>query len=122
MKANKNKDITQRWINIIVIILLAISCIWGLIYRNNNLKKSDITVCKIISFGLSHGRGARPEVVYYEYYVNGVLFNDHSFFPHDDSVKIGNCYRLRYSIIKPQIAEILFEEGAIDCDKNYAPN
>jgi len=79
------------------------------------MKKSDITICTIVRFGHAPGgSGLRPEVVIYKYSVNNVLYNGHSSYPHDNSVKVGNSYKLKYSVDNPKMTEVLFEEGKVD--------
>ena len=120
MKTGKKKkeNSTQKWINITVIIILIFLVGFGLIYRYSKLENSEITTCKIVGFGLSQGgHGLTPKVVYYEYYVKGILYKNDSFFPDDNSIKVGNCYKLKYSVGNPNISEVLFENGAIDCGR-----
>jgi hypothetical protein len=116
LKFDKSKA-TKR-LNIIIIVGVTFLVIYGLITRNEKLKNSAVTVCTIVGFGqASGGSGLRPEVVKYEYHVNGVLYNDDSSFPDDNSVKVGNCYNLKYSIDDPRVTEILFKDGIVDCRK-----
>nr|WP_320058453.1 hypothetical protein [uncultured Bacteroides sp.] len=76
------------------------------------MKNSSVTICKIVGFGHSSGR-ASSEVAIYEYRVNGKLYKSDSPFPSDKSIKIGDCYNLKYSIDDPQVTDVLFEDGKV---------
>ena len=79
---NNKRTNASKWINIIVIVGLCLYVVYGLISTNSKLKKSDVTTCKIVNFEHSSGgSGVRPEVVYYEYCIKGVVYKSHSFFP-----------------------------------------
>jgi hypothetical protein len=98
------------------VVGVVIMIIFGIIYRNDKLKNSDTTICKIVSFGVaSGGSGLRPKVVNYEYRINGKIYDEDSSFPNDNTVKVGNCYKLRYSVDNPRVSEVLFEYGVVDC-------
>ena len=114
-QCRKQEKGTKR-LNVIIIVGVSLLVVYGLISRNNKLKNSDVTVCTIVDFGYaSGGSGLRPKVVKYEYIVNGKLYNENSSYPHDNTVKIGDCYKLKYCIDDPKVTEVLFEYGKVEC-------
>lgn len=109
----KNKEYTQKIFNRIIILIVCILCIWGYFYRRNKMNNYSITICRIKSFGFSKGIGARPPVAIYTYTVDGIIYTQDSPYPDKDSVKVGNYYKLKYSIDNPNVSDVLFDEGCV---------
>jgi hypothetical protein len=118
MKKNNTQNSSKVSLNYVIIIGVSIIIIYGFVTRHNKLKRYSITQCSICGFGYaSGGSGGRPEVAKYIFEVGGVKYQSDSSFPHDNSVKVGNCYKIKYSIEDPRVNEVLFDDGVVNCDK-----
>lgn len=114
MKKRNNKG--KATFNFTIVTIVILLGIYGLVHRNISLQKSIETTCKIVDIGHSPGRGVRPEKVFFEYSVNGIVQKGEAFLPSNYDVKIGEHYWLKYSSDDPKVTDILFDRGKIECE------
>lgn len=114
-KDKKKGKSLQTKINWIVSISLIVLLPIAFVHKHLLLKESGVTICKIIGERRRPGSSAfRGKEVIIEYYVNGKCYESVTF---KSSVPntIGDCFKLEYSLKKPQISDTLWDEGKQPC-------
>ena len=107
----KRDEKIQRKINIAVSLMAAILCCWGYCERQDAMQVYDITICKVISkYKIHRHIGLEPVI---EYYVSGVRYESKALGP--SSCEVGDCFRIKYSVKKPKVYEVLWDEGKRQC-------
>lgn len=114
MKKKRN-DKTQQIINYVVVIVLAVVCIFSYCRKEEALKSSNYTICKVLKKYRKPGVGiAKGKEAVIEYYVSGkryegIVWNS------SDSYGVGDCFLLEYSISKPEVFKVLWDRGNQNC-------
>ena len=109
-KERKNHKI-QKVITIVIISALVVICSVSYIRKRIMLNEWGITTCKIIDThnepGLSSGLQAK---IYY--YVNDTQYISYDLLP-SRKHKVGEKYKLKYSIKDPNTYEVLWDEQVL---------
>ena len=108
-KKNKHKKRdTDKILTIVIVSVLFVVCSVSYIHKTIMLKEYGVTTCVVVHRrnkpGLSSGFLAKIE-----YYVNNKQYT-HEFPNSSDDYKIGDCFKIRYSIKDPDICEVLWDE------------
>ena len=112
-KKNKHKKRdTDKILTIVIVSVLIVVCSVSYIHQKKMLKEYGVTTCTVVDRrnkpGLSSGFLAKIE-----YYVNNKQYT-HEFPNSSDNYKIGDRFRIKYSIKDPNISEVLWDERVMD--------
>ena len=114
-RKNKKKKSIQTKINWIISITLMIFLPIAYVHKRQMLKESGVTICKIVGQQLRPGSSAfRGKQVIVEYFVDGQHYENIEFEP-SVPYAIGDCFKLKYILEKPLIADVLWDEGKQPC-------
>ena len=114
-RKNKKKKSIKTKINWIISITLMIFLPIAYVHKRQMLKESGVTICKIVGQQLRPGSSAfRGKQVIVEYFVDGQHYENIEFEP-SVPYAIGDCFKLKYSLEKPRIADVLWDEGKQPC-------
>lgn len=114
-KDKKKGKSLQTKINWIVSISLIVLLPIAYVHKRQQLKESGFTICKVIDIRRKPGSGVfRGKQATVEYYVNNRRYETIEWNSSDDYA-VGDCFKLEYSLEKPKIADVLWDEGKQPC-------
>jgi len=109
MKKNNKKHNKKSVLNVLIffsiITLLAIAAI----RKNHYMKTSDVCIGIVTRVGYSGGNRIGTKEFHYRFSFQDKIYSGYSTIPSGFKVKVGDSVRIRYSTVKPNISDVMFE-------------
>lgn len=108
-KSKSKKRDTDKILTIVIVSVLFVVCSVSYIHQKIMLKEYGVTTCVVVDRRKKPGKGFYGYLAKIEYYVNDKQYT-HEFPNSSDDYKIGDCFKIRYSIKDPDICEVLWDK------------
>ena len=112
-KSKHKKRDTDKMLTIGIVSVLFVICSVSYIHQKIMLKEYGVTTCVVVDRRKKPGKAFYGYLAEIEYYVNNKQYT-HEFPNSSDNYKIGDKFRIKYSIEDPNICEVLWDERIME--------
>ena len=106
LKGNKSGK-NENLLSIVIVLIIALTCIVSFVRKKTMMKDSGLTTCNVVNIYNTPGlqSGLQAEV---HYCVCGTKYVHRTSLPRNTHIKIGDEFRLKYSLKDPSFCTVLW--------------